>query len=100
MGYPVIPAGVVVPPQLKVGGVFEELLVSEWLGVPYDGAELAGLKDQWQEIFGTRPWEGVPPYGAGPGNGGGSAGDVARGETGKAVAVGLAALLLFLIARK
>lgn len=102
MAYPEIPAGVVVPEELKVGGKFEELLIKEWLGVltNEDESRLREIKSMWIEAYGTEPWKGVEPYkkDGGAGAGGDSIGAVLENKS-LMVAGGVVMLLLLLLRR-
>jgi len=53
-----------IPSELKVGGLFEDLLVKEWKGAitPAEKSKLNNLKQEWYSSYGTKPWEGVTPY--------------------------------------
>jgi hypothetical protein len=56
---PPLPDTTPIPQQLRVGGIFEQLLIKEYLRQPMTDSEigqLAELKAMWYDTFGTCPW--------------------------------------------
>lgn len=57
---PPLPDTTPIPQRLRVGGLFEQLLVKEYLRQPMTDAEkgqLAELKAMWFDTFGWCPWQ-------------------------------------------